>query len=183
MKVVYAHQEAPEVVERSIFLVGPTPRAATGGESWRPRMLDILRSRGYDGIVYVPEPEDGSWSRDYIAQLDWEQRHLHGCDLILAWVPRDLERLPGFTTNIEFGQFLSSGRLLYGRPEGSPKTKALDEYWRRQTGMQPLTTLDQMATLAASLRCEPRLGQDRYVPAHLWTRFDLASWMRSIIGK
>jgi hypothetical protein len=182
LTVVYAHQEAPPEVERSIFLVGPTPRANTGGASWRPVMLECLRAAGYDGVVYVPEPEDGSWSANYVDQLDWEQRHIFGCDLILAWVPRNLETLPGFTTNVEFGQALTSGRLLYGRPEGSPKCRALDEYWRRQTGLPPLTTMDQMAAFAASLRRVPRREAERYVAAHLWTRYDLASCVSRIIG-
>lgn len=181
--VVYAHQEAPKMVERSLFLVGPTPRQKTGGESWRPAMVAKLKAAGYDGVVYVPEPEDGNWSANYVDQLDWEQRHLFGCDLVLAWVPRDLATMPGFTTNVEFGQVLASGRLLYGRPEGAPKCRALDEYWRRQTGLPPLTTMDQMAALAASLRKVPRIDSERYVAAHLWTRFDLALWVSSIIGK
>jgi hypothetical protein len=65
------------------------------------------------------------------------------------WVPRDLVTFPGFTTNVEFGRYVGSGRCIYGRPPGSPQTKYLDWLYRKLTGGQPEESL--RGTLLAAL--------------------------------
>ena len=39
---------------------------------------------------------------------------------ILLW---EIPNMSGFTTNVEFGYWLHSGKVLYGRPDGAPKIK------------------------------------------------------------
>ena len=34
--------------------------------------------------------------------------------------------MPAFTTNVEFGYYIHTGKITYGRPEKAPKTKYLD---------------------------------------------------------
>ena len=64
MNVVYSDQPV-DVTHPSIFLAGPTPRAADV-KSWRPEALDLLRAFGFGGAVLVPERRDG-WARgDYL---------------------------------------------------------------------------------------------------------------------
>ena len=45
----------------------------------------------------------------------------------MFWIPRDLEKLPGFTTNIEAGEWLHSGKLVIGAPDEAPKIRYLRE--------------------------------------------------------
>ncbi|HVI00101.1 MAG TPA: nucleoside 2-deoxyribosyltransferase domain-containing protein, partial [Enhygromyxa sp.] len=100
MQVVYARQPFPAAFTRAIFLAGPTPRSSDV-PSWRPRALELLAERGYDGAVFVPEDADGNARFDYTDQIDWESEGLALADVIVFWIPRDLDTLPGFTTNVE----------------------------------------------------------------------------------
>ena len=106
MKVIYAREEIPRVFSKSIFLAGPSPRSKDV-KSWRPEALKELKSLGYDGVVFIPESRDGSYF-DYDEQIMWEHDAIGSSDCVLFWIPRDLEVLPGFTTNDD-GQHLSRG--------------------------------------------------------------------------
>jgi len=129
VKLVYAQEPFPEDFESSIFLAGPTPRSPKV-KSWRPEAVSILKKRGYKGIIFIPEPRDGSFGEDfdYNEQIEWEARGLELADCILFWVPRNLKTLPGFTTNVEFGLWVRSGKVVFGAPENAPKTKYLRIY-------------------------------------------------------
>ena len=144
-------------------------------------MIDALDRAGYDGMVYVPEPGDGSWDHDYTTQTRWEQRFLHAADLIIAWVPRDLKTMPAFSTNVEFGAFLASGKLLYGRPDGAPKTRYLDTLYEQQQGLTPFSSLDELAQAAVAKFAEPapRTGGERNVPIDVWNAPQFQSWYRA----
>lgn len=122
---VFAH-EAPGVVSRnSIFLAGPSPRGQEG-LNWRPDAVALLQSAGFAGQVFQPLPRDGQWSEDYFGQTHWELKYLEEVTVIMFWVPRDLVKLPGFTTNVEFGLYAKSGKIVVGFPKGAPKTRYLE---------------------------------------------------------
>ena len=124
MEILFSDQ--PLVIRHpSLFLAGPTPRCSHVA-SWRPEALDILRQLGFAGTVLVPERRDWSAKFDYLDQVEWEYAGLEACSVLTFWVPRDLERLPGFTTNVEFGRYVASGRVVYGRPQCAPHTSYLD---------------------------------------------------------
>jgi hypothetical protein len=124
----------------SIFLAGPTPRSPEV-RSWRPEAVDILKELGFAGAVLVPERRDWSVEFSYRDQLEWEFEALETCSVIAFWVPRDMQTLPGFTTNVEFGRYVGSGRCVYGRPDGSPHTSYLDWLYRKLTARQPENSL------------------------------------------
>jgi 8-oxo-dGTP pyrophosphatase MutT (NUDIX family) len=125
MKVVYARQDFPPSWQHAIFLAGPTPRDPET-PSWRPEALEILEKMEYEGVVFVPEPADGEWASNYTDQADWEEKGLELADRIVFWVPRDLRTMPAFTTNVEFGKYVATGKAVLGRPDGAPKTRYLD---------------------------------------------------------
>jgi len=100
MHVVYALEPLPTAVHSTIFLAGPTPRDKRT-PSWRPEALRLLSASGYTGHVFVPEAADGEWTDNWAAQVAWEEAALHRADCIVFWVPRDMQTLPGLTTNIE----------------------------------------------------------------------------------
>lgn len=147
MNIVFADQPL-EIRPPSIFLARPTPRAADVS-SWRPEALDLLRQLEFTGTVLVPERRDWSVKFDYADQVEWEFAGLETCTAIAFWVPRDLLTLPGFTTNVEFGRYVNSGRCVYGRPPGAPHTRYLDWLFTKLTGTTPEESLRN--TLAAAI--------------------------------
>ncbi len=115
---------ALEALPRSIFLAGPTPRDPST-PSWRPEALRLLGELGFDGAVYVPESRDWLPHNEYEGQIHWEWEALNLATAVAFWVPRDLVSMPGFTTNVEFGLLIQSGKLVLGFPQGAPKMKYL----------------------------------------------------------
>lgn len=137
MKVVYACDPLPppeiyddedDLVIRwsSIFLAGPTPRDDMT-PSWRPDALRLLRGLGFEGHVFVPEKEGGGWHGVYDAQVKWEWAALGLASKTVFWIPRDLDTMPGFTTNVEFGFMMANypDRVILGCPNDAPKTRYL----------------------------------------------------------
>lgn len=129
--------------KKSIFLAGPTPRDEKI-EPWRTTACSILKELGFDGIVYVPEYSTWKPKEDYVDQAMWEREALTAASIIIFWIPRKLPEMPGFTTNVEFGYWLHSGKVLYGHPEGSPKTKYLDWLYRLDYQKEPFDNLQSL---------------------------------------
>ena len=123
----------------SLFMAGPTPRSKEV-QSWRPEAIRLLEACNFNGTVFVPEYKE---HRDILAglehtkQIDWEHHYLDYCTAILMWVPRNMENMPAFTTNCEYGLYVKSGKLMYGRPDEAPKNAYLDYSYRKFTGMNP----------------------------------------------
>lgn len=147
MKVVYS-DEAASNDHHSIFLAGPTPRSKNV-ESWRPEALEFLETIGWNGTVMVPEHRNGSVLASYDGQIEWEQTCLHACGKVVFWVPRDLNTMPAFTTNVEFGYWIArdNRKVMYGRPDSSPKNRYLDWMYHTHTGRTPASSLRDLLTL------------------------------------
>jgi len=116
--------------QKSIFLAGPTPRSLSV-KSWRPEALEILEELNYDGQVIVPERKVKQEHIDYITQVEWENYGTENCKILVFWIPRNIETMPAFTTNVEFGRYADSLRTFYGRPDGSPKNRYLDWLYKK----------------------------------------------------
>lgn len=184
MNLIYALEDTPETLHQSIYLAGPTPRRQ-GVPSWRPRIIEWLRTRGYEGTLFIPESRDGKRRPDYLAQVEWEETHLHLCDQILVWVPRDLTSLPAFTTNVEFGRFAWSRKMIYGRPDYAPHTAYLDWVHRSEQGVDPCRSLEELGqrcleSLAG--RSAARTGGERFVPLHIWETEMFQQWYQSQVA-
>ena len=63
----------------------------------------------------------------------WEWDRLETSDLILFWVPRDLEILPGFTTNVEFGRYITlcPEKIILGCPDNAVKMDYIKLLYKR----------------------------------------------------
>ena len=153
MQVIYAREK----LEPSIFLAGPTPRDHFV-KSWRPEALQLLSDYGFDGKVFVPEDRDvgdstekRSFSMD--AQVFWEWQALDSATVIMFWVPRELETMPAFTTNVEFGMYASSGKVLFGCPKDAVKVKYLISLARRFN----ITLYDNLPQLVSNTISKTRM--------------------------
>lgn len=132
-------------LNNSLFLAGPSPRGKR--VSWRRSALEILKTMNYDGIVFVPEfSEDYYGEFDFNVQVEWEHFCLENCGLIVFWVPRCLETLPGFTTNVEFGRFVTCEKynVIYGRPDRAPHTNYLDWLYKKFSRGEPFNDLKNL---------------------------------------
>ena len=183
MQVVYAPEEAPQTSSSSIFLAGPSPRQSTD-PNWRKEAIQILERLGYDGVVFAPIWREGvirekfTHEQNYDEQVEWETQYLNQADLVVFWVPRDMRKLPGLTTNVEYGLWVRSGKTLLGYPEGAEKMNYL-ETWALKEGVpvhQSLYTLleDSVRRLGAGAA---RTGGERDVPLHLWKKPEFQTWL------
>ncbi len=125
MNEIYSQQHPENLDLPSIFLAGPSPRKE-GDYNWRPEAMKILHDKGFKGNMFIPLPKDGKWPIDYEDQVQWELKYLNAASTIIFWIPRDITSLPGFTTNVEFGMFLKSGKIVLGYPKEAEKMKYLN---------------------------------------------------------
>ena len=136
--------------KKSIFLAGPTPRGKEVA-SWRIEAVKKLEELGFDGVVFVPEYSTWVPKENYINQANWEREALTEATIILFWIPRSLPDMPGFSTNVEFGYWMHSKKVIYGRPDGAPKTRYLDWLYRADYNEEPFNNLDRLLEYAVEI--------------------------------
>lgn len=182
MQLVYAHEPVPEMLTKSVFLAGPTPRSGDVA-SWRPEALKALEELGYDGTVFYPEMRDGNWQKNYEAQIAWEERCLNVADCIVFWVPRNLVTMPGLTTNNEWGVWQNSGKVVFGVPPEAEKV-SYQQYYARKLLVPSATTLRETLQLAVAMVGDgaPRSGGERDVPLYIWRTPHFQQWYRAQQG-
>lgn len=129
--------------KKSIFIAGPTPRDENV-KSWRTIACEKLSELGFDGVVYVPEYSSWKPKEDYVDQAMWEREALTEATVIMFWIPRSLPDMPAFTTNVEFGYWLHSGKVIYGRPDNAKKIKYLDWLYKEDYNKNPINDLDEL---------------------------------------
>ena len=59
--------------------------------------------------------------------------------------------MPGFSTNVEFGYWMHSKKVIYGRPYGAPKTRYLDWLYRTDYNEEPFNNLDKLLEYAMEI--------------------------------
>lgn len=181
MQLIRNQQAPPDSFTQSIFLAGPTHRDASL-PSWRTEAIEILESLGFDGVVFIPEGPLGEGA-SYEDQIAWETLCLDMSDCVLFWVPRDLKTLPGFTTNVEWGEWKSSGKVVLGFPESAPKMRYLAS--QAVTHTVPVShTLEGTLKNAMTFMQKPsiRHGGERNIPLVLWHRQEFQGWYHTQIS-
>ncbi len=180
MKIVYALQKAPEGYSKSIFLAGPTPRNKDVS-SWRPEAIHILKQLGYDGVVFVPETSDGNWKRSYDSQIEWEETYLHYADVIVFWVPREFPNMPALTTNVEWGMWHDSGKIVFGAPREAVSVSYLEYYASKA---QCSRNYELRQTLVNALLLigagSYRLRGETAIPLSLWNTASFQLWYSAL---
>lgn len=185
MEIVYANELFPTRVQKSIFLAGPTPRSE-GAVSWRSQAIALLGLLGYDGHVFIPEPRSGKWEHEYDRQVEWEEEGLNRADCIVFWVPRDLDGtapegngspMMALTTNVEWGMWKNSGKVVWGAPDWAKHTR-YQQYYSNKLGVPQAQTLKETLELAIQKIGDGAERQDGEccVPVHIWKRKDFQHW-------
>lgn len=176
MEVIYAMEKPPSSFKKSIFLAGPSPRDKSH-PNWRVEALKILEEINYDGVVFIPLPRDGNWKHNYDDQVEWEEKYLNMSDQIVFWVPRDLESLPAFTTNVEFGMWYDSGKIVLGFPKGAPKMRYLESHARKES-VPLFNSLEETISFATKNLGEgsKRSNGEREVPLYIWKTKHFQEW-------
>lgn len=191
MQVVYTGENIPQTFSKSIFLAGPSLRPGQEDEmtSWRNDAIQILQDIGYDGVIFCPENRDGKFGKDfdYDDQIEWEEKYLNVADCIVFWIPRDLSldskdniKLPAFTTNIEWGAWADSGKVVLGAPEDAEKMGYLKHYAEE-------FNVPFSENLTETLRnAIDKLGEgaersegERYVPLFIWKLDSFQDWYQA----
>lgn len=119
----------PEEIGRDrVFLAGPIERVSVGGTKtlprWREEALSHLGTSDRRMIIFNPEWPERPLGWTYEKQVMWELEHLGLAHYIMFWIPRSQE-LPAYTTNIEFGEWLYSDKMIIGSPPDAPHMKYL----------------------------------------------------------
>ena len=101
--------------------------------------------------MYVPEYSTWKPNTDYVDQAQWERDALSNASVIVFWIPRILPDMPAFTTNVEFGYWLHTGKVLYGRPNDAKKIKYLDWLYKTDTNKEPYSSLEELLNESVEL--------------------------------
>lgn len=180
MKTVYYYEERPKHFSKSIFLAGPSPRS-NDVSSWRPKALEILRQRHYDDVVYIPEFRNGVHPPpDYKNAPPWEHEMMDGSDVVLFWIPRDIETMPGFTTNVEFGMLANSGKVILGSPKSAHKMGYL-KFMANKFHIPQFEILEEVIgkTLEMIGPGAERINGETEVPLHIWRLRAFQNWYQA----
>lgn len=179
LNVVYAGEKIPKSITKSIFLAGPTPRS-NDAKSWRKEAIELLSKYNYDGTIFIPEPRDGQKYPDYINQIEWEQKMLDACDCILFWIPREKNEkfeMIGLTTNIEWGKYQGSAKVVIGFPEDAESIRYI-QHECDQLGIDVNSTLEDTIKNAIDFVGKGALRQNGecYVPLVVWNTDMFKKW-------
>lgn len=179
IKPVYSDQEMPQEVSRTLFLCGPSPREGVG-ENWRKKALEYLESIKYDGHIFIPLTSDGKTPASYDAQRQWEIDAIDRADCIVFWVPRNTKTLPGLTTNVEFGLYTKSGRVILGYPPQADKMTYLDAT-AKDNRIPVYHTLEETLDAAITFIGEGHLRSNgkELIPLFIYKMTECQEWLKS----
>lgn len=129
-----------------IFLAGPTPRDRMVVKSWRPEACALLDTMLPEGTIIIPEDEGvGEYDPTKGDQVAWEWEGLEAADCVMFWVCRNMQTLPGLTTNVEYGMLADSGKIVLGYPSEAEHLGYLDRLAERYD----VPTLSDLRTTCA----------------------------------
>ncbi|WP_205327040.1 nucleoside 2-deoxyribosyltransferase domain-containing protein [Glycomyces sp. YM15] len=179
--IVHANETPPESWHAAVFLAGPLPRSADV-PAWNRDAAALFQDQWrHDGrlVVFTPELREGVLA-DYTGQADWEDQWMNAADAIVFWVPRDMATMPALTTNIEYGAWVASGKVVFGAPPTAPK----NEYLRHLAEVNGVPVRDTLADTVRAALAQVGTGAhrtegERTVPLQVWATDSFQAWHRA----
>lgn len=176
MHLVYALQPFPRTFHRSLYLAGPTPRGPTV-PSWRPHAVHLLHALAYDGVVFLPESLDGQRRGDDDQHMAWELEAMRRADVLLFWIPAERDTFPAYTTRVEFGCHLHTGKITLGIPRDAYKTRYIAKLAQYHHLRVHQTLPETVAAALAQLgQGAARTGAECLVPLEIWRAPHFQAW-------
>ena len=182
MKIIYTFDEIPKTFSKSLFLAGPTPRKDTS-LTWRKEALSILEKLNYDGVVFVPELFTNEKkhllnTRDCTA---WELEACKCSDVILFWIPRQIRpdfEMAALTTNVEFGMYKDTYKVVAGCPPEAKKNEYLKIVSPNVDWYDTLedTIITAINKIGQGVK---RSNAERYVPSDIFSSSQFQDWYAS----
>lgn len=190
MIIIYNRQNPPNFFAKSIYLAGINTKS-TYNKSWREEAIDILKDFEYDGVVFFPEddpdgefkfPDKNTNPKEYEDQIRWERKWLNAVDCILFWIPREDNK--GLITNVEFGTFINSGKIVVGSIKDKEKTDD-NNYLKilaKEYNIDWQYSLGNCVRLALDIidKGSNRVGSEREIPIKIWNDKSFKDWKNSI---
>jgi 8-oxo-dGTP pyrophosphatase MutT (NUDIX family)/nucleoside 2-deoxyribosyltransferase len=185
VRTVYYDEPLPREQFIAFFLAGPTPRTKDVA-SWRPQALEyiteIAKEKNIDVHVFIPEYRNSRSRRISLEDMvEWDKRALNRADMIIFWLPRNLETFPGYTTNIEWGWWFRSGKVVFGAPDYAEKVDYV-KIKAREENVSIFDTLYEtiMGAFAYVGYGVARTGGECDVPLYIWRTPEFQSWYKDL---
>ena len=160
---LYNDEDLPAKVEfdsmDSVFLAGPTSRNQILECNWRCEAVALLRTCGFHGWIFCPEPRGQELASDFTERSythEWESNRLMNATHVAFWIPRKADELIGLNTNLELGIFLGMGisksldgkKLFVGWPNHAERM-GLPTHYAKMAGFQAHSELMSLCKAVA----------------------------------
>lgn len=164
---LYNDDKLPSNIEleqvNSVFLAGPTSRNQILECNWRCEAVQLLRSCGFHGWIFCPEPRGQEFAGDFTERSyihEWESNRLMNATHVAFWIPRKADELLGLNTNLELGIFLgiafanslAGQRLFVGYPPNAERM-GLPKHYAKMAGIH---THSELSYLCEEIAKTPR---------------------------
>ena len=164
-------------IAKSIFLAGPIT-------DWREKAIKYLYDHGYDGTIFNPEVSTQQYNNNYDNQFKWEHEHLDKADLIIFWIPRDISNgITGLATNIEFGLYAHSNKLVVGIPSAEKEQYIIN--CCDENNIPLFYTLEETLNYAleklSSITTNIRTDIECNIPLFIWQNNEFQTWYQQQI--
>lgn len=149
---VYKPLEQINQLSNGIFLAGPSPRMDKIYEydcQWRQYVIQRFRELGYKGDLIDPINRKFDQT-NLVEQVKWQRDAMMKSSLVFFWIPRS-EQHPGFTTNVQFGTWLTNKSILLGCPKDSIKNDYLKIRFQLDNTGTVFNDLDKMIEYAFNI--------------------------------
>ena len=176
---IHPLNNTPKNIISSIFLAGPVPRTQT--ISWRAEAEQYLRNQGYNGTIYNPEVSTANYENYYNEQFAWEHKMLDKSDIIVFWIPRKIKNQEalGLTTNIEFGLYAKSNKLIVGFPKNADEVQYIEKCCE-ENDIPCYNTLEEVLDKAISMaKNKMRSETECDIPLFIWENEQFQNWYQT----
>jgi hypothetical protein len=109
--------------------------------------------------------------------MAWELEAMRRADILLFWVPAEQDTLPAYTTRIEFGLQMQSGKVVLGMPHDAYQTRYMEKLAQTyQLGVHHTLAETVTAALAKLGGGTERSGAECLIPLDIWRAPHFQAW-------